>query len=80
MYMPTKLIVLPFIVFCFFEQCAERAGLSADIDTCLNTELGTLLQLEAERITHSYGIKFVPSIIYDGVCIIPFDSFPLIKN
>ncbi|TMW49092.1 hypothetical protein DOY81_005826 [Sarcophaga bullata] len=49
------------------EYCAERAGLSSDIDTCLNTELGTLLQLEAERITHSYGIKFVPSIIYDGV-------------
>ncbi|GBP09372.1 hypothetical protein EVAR_73443_1 [Eumeta japonica] len=48
-------------------QCAESSGLSSDIDTCMNTELGTLLQLEAERITRSYSISFVPTIIYNGV-------------
>ncbi|KAI8129134.1 hypothetical protein FF38_04634 [Lucilia cuprina] len=47
--------------------CAESVGLSSEIDTCMNTELGTLLQLEAERITHSYRLSFVPTIIYDGV-------------
>ncbi|KAM7361948.1 GILT-like protein 1 [Cochliomyia hominivorax] len=49
------------------QYCAESVSLSSDIDTCMNTELGTLLQLEAERITHSYAISFVPTIIYDGV-------------
>ncbi|XP_075166563.1 GILT-like protein 1 [Haematobia irritans] len=49
------------------DECAESSGLSSDIDTCMTSELGTLLQLEAERITHSYKPTFVPTIVYDGV-------------
>lgn len=47
--------------------CAESVGLSSAIDTCMTTELGTLLQLEAEHVTLAYAPKFVPTIVYDGV-------------
>uniref|UniRef100_A0A1I8PBL7 Uncharacterized protein n=1 Tax=Stomoxys calcitrans TaxID=35570 RepID=A0A1I8PBL7_STOCA len=49
------------------DDCARSSGLSNDIDTCMTSELGTLLQLEAEQITHSYAPTFVPTIVYDGV-------------
>lgn len=54
------------------ETCASQAGLSSDIESCMNSQLGTLLQLEAERITHSYQPSFVPTIIFNGV------SYPFI--
>ncbi|XP_055852532.1 GILT-like protein 1 [Episyrphus balteatus] len=48
------------------QYCAQSVGLSGDIKECMNTELGTLLQLEAEKITQLYAPSFVPTIIYDG--------------
>ncbi|KAL9872981.1 GILT-like protein 1 [Glossina fuscipes] len=49
------------------KECSELAGLSSDINQCMNSETGTLLQLEAERITHSYAPSFIPTVIYNGV-------------
>ncbi|XP_037952446.1 GILT-like protein 1 [Teleopsis dalmanni] len=49
------------------KYCAEKVGLSNDIDACMHTELGTYLQLKAERVTHSYAPTFVPTIVYDNV-------------
>uniref|UniRef100_A0A1A9X1Z9 Gamma-interferon inducible lysosomal thiol reductase n=1 Tax=Glossina brevipalpis TaxID=37001 RepID=A0A1A9X1Z9_9MUSC len=49
------------------KECSESAGLSSDINECMNSETGTFLQLEAERITHSYAPSFIPTIIYNGV-------------
>uniref|UniRef100_A0A1B0GBZ4 Gamma-interferon inducible lysosomal thiol reductase n=1 Tax=Glossina morsitans morsitans TaxID=37546 RepID=A0A1B0GBZ4_GLOMM len=49
------------------KECSELAGLSSDINQCMSSETGTLLQLEAERITHSYAPSFIPTIIYNGV-------------
>lgn len=49
------------------KNCAEASGLSSAIDECMLTDLGTLLQLEAEQITHSYRPTFIPTIIYDRV-------------
>lgn len=47
--------------------CAELVGLSGHVEECVNTDLGTILQLEAERITQQYSPSFVPTIIYDGI-------------
>ncbi|XP_055904291.1 GILT-like protein 1 [Eupeodes corollae] len=48
------------------QYCAQLAGLSGDITECMNSDLGTVLQLEAEKITKIYDPSFVPTIVYDG--------------
>jgi len=50
--------------------CAESAGLSSDINECVTTQTGTVLQLQAEKITKQYIVNmrgFVPTIVYDNV-------------
>lgn len=51
-------------------QCAKRVGIPQNIDTCMDTESGTVLQLDAEQITSSFAPKFIPTIIYDGVSVL----------
>ncbi|XP_030763555.1 GILT-like protein 1 isoform X1 [Sitophilus oryzae] len=53
----------------FGQQCAARIGIDFD-DTykkCYLTRKGTELQLEAERETIDVKLKFVPTIVYNGV-------------
>ncbi|XP_011185002.1 GILT-like protein 1 [Zeugodacus cucurbitae] len=49
------------------EDCTDLVGLSSDVDDCVNTNVGTQLQLLAEQVTNQYTPSFVPTIIYDGV-------------
>ncbi|XP_054746931.1 GILT-like protein F37H8.5 [Anastrepha obliqua] len=49
------------------EECTDLVGLSSDISDCVDTNLGKQLQLLAEQVTNQYSLKFVPTIIYDGV-------------
>lgn len=49
------------------EDCTDLVGLSSDVDDCVNTNVGTQLQLLAEQVTNQYSPTFVPTIIYDGV-------------
>uniref|UniRef100_D3TM92 Gamma-interferon inducible lysosomal thiol reductase n=1 Tax=Glossina morsitans morsitans TaxID=37546 RepID=D3TM92_GLOMM len=49
------------------KECSESVGLPSNIDNCVNTQLGTNLQLEAERITKLYQVTYVPTIVYDKV-------------
>lgn len=48
-------------------KCTDLVGLSSDVDDCVNTNVGTQLQLLAEQVTNQYSPTFVPTIIYDGV-------------
>uniref|UniRef100_T1H4F7 Gamma-interferon-inducible lysosomal thiol reductase n=1 Tax=Megaselia scalaris TaxID=36166 RepID=T1H4F7_MEGSC len=44
------------------KACAKRVGIPQNIDTCMDTESGTVLQLDAEQITSSFAPKFIPTI------------------
>ncbi|XP_017482623.1 PREDICTED: GILT-like protein F37H8.5 [Rhagoletis zephyria] len=48
------------------EECANLVDLSSDVGNCVNTKLGTQLQLLAEQVTNQYAPKFVPTIVYNG--------------
>ncbi|XP_018322360.1 GILT-like protein 1 isoform X2 [Agrilus planipennis] len=50
----------------FAERCATEAGLQwSEIMTCYNSNIGTMLQLQAERETQAIKPKFVPTILYN---------------
>lgn len=53
-------------------QCAEENGIdyNSDIARCVNGGLGTLLQIEAERITHKHRKpypEYVPTVVFNDV-------------
>ncbi|XP_022827020.1 GILT-like protein 1 [Spodoptera litura] len=48
-------------------KCVKRMGLRArDVRECMNSNLGTVLQLEAEKATNYIRPKFIPTITIDG--------------
>lgn len=50
------------------KHCGEIVGIQHDsINYCINSRIGTNLQLEAEFITQAFEPSFVPTIIYQGV-------------
>ncbi|CAD6995734.1 unnamed protein product [Ceratitis capitata] len=49
------------------EDCTDLVGLSSDVDNCVDTPVGTQLQLLAEQVTNQYSPSFVPTIVYNGV-------------
>ncbi|XP_067615203.1 GILT-like protein 1 [Eurosta solidaginis] len=49
------------------DECTDQVGLNNDISNCVDTALGTQLQLMAEHVTQQYSPSFVPTIVYDGV-------------
>ncbi|CAH1636955.1 unnamed protein product [Spodoptera littoralis] len=48
-------------------KCVKRMGLRArDVRECMNSNLGTVLQLEAEKATNYIRPRFIPTITIDG--------------
>lgn len=51
-------------------QCAVLVGADWEkIKSCHNAELGTQLQLQAEVFTNGIQPKFIPTVVFNGVCL-----------
>nr|CAI5827180.1 unnamed protein product [Callosobruchus analis] len=54
-----------------FTQCANEAGINIkDVLSCSVSDEATQLQLQMETITNNYAITFVPTIVYNKVCVL----------
>ncbi|KAI4463621.1 gamma-interferon inducible lysosomal thiol reductase gilt [Holotrichia oblita] len=53
----------------FGESCVTKVGLNWDIDVkqCYESQLGTLLQLNAGNHTRTYQPDFIPTIVYNNI-------------
>nr|CAH7742597.1 unnamed protein product [Callosobruchus chinensis] len=54
-----------------FTQCASDVGINMkDVLSCSVSDEATQSQLQMETITKNYAITFVPTIVYNKVCVL----------
>lgn len=65
----------------FYLQCANAVGLNWESVThCYKSEMGQELQLQAEQDTAKIAPKFVPTVVFNGVCFVFFVKFEVKTN